>query len=86
MNTADAEQIGILCADDQPVFITVARQLRDAGHTVRFFDPRSKLSSNHIDDLALLVNKQVFPLNLPALRYHGERGHHCGTTLSRRLC
>jgi hypothetical protein len=69
MNTADAEQIGILCADDQPVFATVARQLRDAGHTVRFFDPRSELSPSHIDDLALLVNKQVFPLNLSALRY-----------------
>jgi hypothetical protein len=69
MNTADAEQIGILCADDQPVFATIARQLRDAGHTVRFFDPRSQLSPSHIDDLALLVNKQVFPLNLPALRY-----------------
>lgn len=64
----DAEQIGILCADDQPVFTAVASQLRDAGYTVRFFDPRSKLSPSHIDDLALLVNKQVFPLNLPALR------------------
>jgi hypothetical protein len=74
MNSADAEQIGILCADDQPVFATVARRLRDAGHTVRFFDPRSELSPSHIDDLALLVNKQVFPLNLPALRYARRTG------------
>lgn len=69
MKTADEEQIGILCADDQPVFTAVASQLRDAGYTVRFFDPRSELSLGSIDDLALLVNKQVFPLNLPALRY-----------------
>jgi hypothetical protein len=74
MNTADAEQIGILCDHDQPVFVTVARQLRDAGHTVRFFDPRSELSPSHIDDLALLVNKQVFALNLPALRYTRRTG------------
>ncbi|WP_227379114.1 hypothetical protein [Haladaptatus halobius] len=74
MKTADAEQIGILCADDQPVFTAVASQLRDAGHTVRFFNPRFELSPNHIDDLALLVNKQVFPLNLPALRYARRTG------------
>lgn len=74
MNTAGAEQIGILCGDDQPVFTAVAGQLRDAGHTVRFFDPRSELSPSHIDDLALLVNKQVVPLNLPALRYARRTG------------
>ena len=69
MNAADTAQIGILCDDDQPVFTAVARQLRNAGHTVRFFDPRSELSPSHIDDLDLLVNKQVFPLNLPVLWY-----------------
>jgi hypothetical protein len=74
MNTAGTEQIGILCDNDQPVFTTVARHLRDAGHTVRFFDPRSQLSPSHIDDLTLLVNKQVFPLNLPALRYARRTG------------
>lgn len=74
MRAADAEQIGILCADDQPVFTAVASRLRDAGHTVRFLDPRSKLSPTHIEDLALLVNKQVFPLNLPALRYARRTG------------
>lgn len=74
MKTANAEQIGILCADDQPVFTAVASQLRDAGHTVRFFNPRSELVLTHIEDLALLVNKQVFPLNLPALRYARRTG------------
>lgn len=74
MKTTDAEQIGILCADDQPVFTVVVNRLRDAGHTVRFFDPRSELSPSHIDDLSLLVNKQVFPLNLPALRYARRTG------------
>ncbi|WP_245998661.1 ATP-grasp domain-containing protein [Halalkalicoccus subterraneus] len=56
------------------MFTAVASQLRDAGHTVRFFEPRSELSPIHIDDLALLVNKQVFPLNLPALRYAQRTG------------
>jgi hypothetical protein len=74
MNTTDDEQIGILCSDGQPVFTAVANYLRNAGHTVRFFDPRSKLSPGHVDDLDLLVNKQVFPLNLPALRYARQTG------------
>ena len=74
MKMADAEQIGVLCADDQPVFTSVAGRLRDAGHTVRFFDPGSELSSAHIEDLGLLVNKQVFQLNLPALRYAQRTG------------
>lgn len=37
-------------------------------------DDISILSPSHIDDLALLVNKQVFPLNLPALRYAQRTG------------
>lgn len=74
MSTADTEQIGILCKDDHPVFTTVANRLRDAGYGVRFFDPRSELSPTHIEGLALLVNKQVFPRNLPALRYAQRTG------------
>jgi len=74
MDTADAERIGILCADDQPVFTAVAGRLREAGHGVEFFDPRSELSPSRIDDLALLVNKQVFPCNLRALRYARRTG------------
>lgn len=74
MKVADAEEIGILCAADQPVFTAVANQLQDVGHTVRFFDPRSELSPTHIDDLTLLVNKQVFPLNFPVLRYARRTG------------
>ncbi|WP_222863726.1 hypothetical protein [Natronococcus pandeyae] len=74
MDTAEAERIGILCADDQPVFTAVASRLRDAGYEVRFFDPRSELSPSHIDDLALLVNKQVFPRNVPALRVARRTG------------
>ncbi|WP_321112804.1 hypothetical protein [Halorussus salinisoli] len=61
--------IGLLCKDDQPVFTIVAEQLRDAGLAVQFFDPRAELSSIQIDDLSLLVNKQVFPQILPGLRY-----------------
>jgi hypothetical protein len=60
--------IGILCADDQPVFAAVAERLRDAGHTVQFFDPRAELVSDRLDGLSLLVNKQVFPHVLPALK------------------
>ncbi|WP_252698859.1 hypothetical protein [Natronosalvus vescus] len=74
MKTANAEQIGILCKGDQPVFTAVASQLRKSGYTVRFFEPRSELSPSHIDDLALLVNKQVFPFNLSALRYARQTG------------
>ena len=74
MKTTDAGQIGILCADDHPVFTAVANHLRSAGHTVRFFDPRSELSPGQIDELALLVNKQVFPVNLSALRYARRTG------------
>ena len=74
METPDAGQIGILCADDQPVFTTVAGRLREVGHSVRFFDPRSELAPSQVDQLALLVNKQVFPHNLPALRYARQTG------------
>jgi hypothetical protein len=85
MKTADSGQIGILCADDQPVFTAVASRLRDVGQTVRFFDPRSELSRAHIDDIALLVNKQVFPPNLSVLRYARRTGRPCGIISSRRL-
>lgn len=74
MGTDEDSCIGILCADDQPVFAAVAKRLRDAGYTVRFFDPRSELSSAQIDDLSLLVNKQVFPHMLPTLRYARRTG------------
>lgn len=66
--------IGILCDADQPVFTAVAERLREAGYTVRFFDPRSEISTAHIDDLSLLVNKQVFPVTLPALSYARRTG------------
>ena len=66
--------IGLLCKDDQPVFTTVAERLRDAGLVVQFFDPRAELSSTQIDDLSLLVNKQVFPHVFPALRYAQQTG------------
>lgn len=60
--------IGMLCADDQPVFAAVADQLRDTGYTVRFFDPRSDIPVDRINALSLLVNKQVFPHMFPTLR------------------
>ena len=68
------DRIGILCADDQPVFSDVTDRLRDAGYLVEFLCPRSELSSRQIDELSLLVNKQVFPPNLPALRYARQTG------------
>ena len=74
MNTGGDSCIGILCTEDQPVFAAVAERLREADYTVRFFDPRSDLSSSQIDDLSLVVNKQVFPVTLPALRYARRTG------------
>ncbi|MDG5821707.1 hypothetical protein [Natronococcus sp. A-GB7] len=74
MKTTNAEHIGILCSEDQPVFTAIARQLRNAGHTVQFFDPRSELSLSCVDNLNSLVNKQVFPVNLPALKYARRTG------------
>jgi hypothetical protein len=74
MKTTSARHIGILCSEDQPVFTAVAKQLRNAGHTVQFFDPRSELSLEYVDDLHSLVNKQVFPVNLPALKYARRTG------------
>ncbi|WP_336364913.1 hypothetical protein [Halalkalicoccus salilacus] len=71
--TTGTSCIGILCADDQPVFAAVAEQLRDAGNTVQFFDPQSELSAAHITDLSLLINKQVFPHVLPTLRCAHQR-------------
>ena len=71
----DAEsRIGLLCKDDQPVFTTIAERLRTAGHTVQFLDPRTALSASQIDELSLLVNKQVFPHVFPALRYARNTG------------
>lgn len=68
--TASGEgRIGILCATDQPVFSEVAERLREQGFSVWFFDPHSAVSPTQIDELTLLVNKQVFPVTLPALRY-----------------
>lgn len=69
-----ADRIGILCSADQPVFTAVAGRLRESGYTVRFFDPRSKISPSKLDDLSLLVNKQVFPVTLPSLDYARRRG------------
>ena len=74
METTDPGQIGILCVADQPVFAAVASLLRNSGHPVRFFDPRSELAPRQVDELALLVNKQVFPLNFPALRHARRTG------------
>ena len=74
MKTAPAERIGILCSEDQPVFTNVATQLRSAGHTVQFFDPRSELPLSRVDELTMLVNKQVFPVNLPAVKYARKTG------------
>lgn len=74
MSTDGSGCIGILCATNQPVFTNVAGRLRNAGHTVRFFEPRSGLSSSYVDDLSLIVNKQVFPVTLPALRYARRTG------------
>lgn len=70
-------RIGLLCAPDQPVFSEVADRLRNRGFSVRFFNPQSAVSPTHIDELTLLVNKQVFPVSLPALRY----AHRTGTPL-----
>jgi hypothetical protein len=71
----DAEScIGLLCKDDQPVFTTVAERLRATGHVVQFLDPRADLSTSQIDDLSLLVNKQVFPHAFAALRYARRTG------------
>lgn len=81
MSTVGDCRIGILCADDQPVFTTVAERLRKGGYPVRFFNPRSELSPSQIDDFSLLVNKQVFPFNLSALRY----ARQTGTTLWNNL-
>ncbi|MDZ5811692.1 hypothetical protein U4E84_10095 [Halorubrum sp. AD140] len=68
--TASGEgRIGFLCATDQPVFGEVAERLREQDFSVRFFDPHSAVSPTQIDELNLLVNKQVFPVTLPALRY-----------------
>lgn len=69
MTRDGVNRIGILCATDQPVFTAVAERFREAGYTVRFFDPRSEISTSQIDELSLLVNKQVFPVTLPALSY-----------------
>ena len=68
------DKIGILCATDQPVFTAVAERLRDSGYDVQFFDPRSEISPRQIDGLSLLVNKQVFPVTLPALGHARRTG------------
>ncbi|HKJ60087.1 MAG TPA: hypothetical protein VKA37_12715 [Halobacteriales archaeon] len=68
------DRIGILCGTDQPVFTAVAERLRDSGYAVQFFDPRSEISPGQIDELSLLVNKQVFPVTLPALGHARRTG------------
>ncbi|WP_246045794.1 ATP-grasp domain-containing protein [Halorussus ruber] len=74
MGVGGDSRIGLLCKNDQPVFSTVAERLREAGHVVQFLDPRAPLSTSQIDDLSLLVNKQVFPHALPALRHARQTG------------
>lgn len=73
--------IGLLCAADQPVFAAVAERFRNRGYSVRFFDPRATLPPGRVDELSLLVNKQVFPVTLPALRY----AHRTGTPVWNNL-
>lgn len=74
MARTEADRIGILCAPDQPVFAAVAERLRDSGYAVRFFDPRAELPPDRLDGLSLLVNKQVFPVTLPALCHARRTG------------
>lgn len=70
----EPDRIGILCAVDQPVFAAVAERLRESGYAVQFFDPRSAISPDRIEELSLLVNKQVFPVTLPALGHARRTG------------
>lgn len=74
MTQEETDRIGVLCAADQPVFTAVAERLRESGYTVRFFDPRSEVSPDQIETLSLLVNKQVFPVTLPALSHARRTG------------
>lgn len=63
----DAQRrIGILCKLERPVFVEVADRLRKQGSGVQFFEPQSSLATAGIDELSLIVNKQVFPHNLTA--------------------
>ena len=66
-STNGSASIGLLCKRNKPVFTEVAERLRNAGHQVRFFHPRSGISAAQIDDLSLLVNKKTLPVALPAL-------------------
>lgn len=74
MTRDGTDRIGILCAADQPVFTTVAERLRHSGYTVKFFNPRFEVSPSQVDGLSLLVNKQVFPITLPALNHARRTG------------
>jgi hypothetical protein len=59
---------GILGKREPPVFAEVADRLRERGYGVQFFKPRADLAAASVNDLSLVVNKQVFPHNLAALR------------------
>lgn len=74
MDTDGAGSIGLLCADDQPVFAAVADRLRNADFSVRFFEPRTPLPPTRVEGLSVLVNKQVFPVTLPALEHAWRNG------------
>lgn len=71
----DAQRrIGILCKLEQPVFAEVADGLREQGYRVQFFEPQADLTTADIDELSLVVNKQVFPHNLETLWYARRTG------------
>lgn len=73
MSGDESVRIGVLCADDHPIFGPAADRLRADGFAVRFFNPQEALSAKQVDDLSLLVNKQVFPVTFPALWYAHRR-------------
>lgn len=67
-------RIGILCKPEQPVFAEVADRLREQGDGVQFFEPQADFAAADVDELSLVVNKQVFPHNLAALWYARRTG------------
>lgn len=66
--------VGFICNEDHSVFAEVADRLREAGATVRFFEPGRQLGDAELGGLSLLLNKKVDPASFAALARADEHG------------
>jgi len=68
------DSIGFICDPDHPLFRPVAQRLAARGFDVQFHRPTDPITPADIDALSALVNGQLHPAAVAALRYADRTG------------